>query len=80
MIVSTRDEPREPRLFQCGYLGDPPVPRRGSRLMVRPLAWADLGAARPLTRTRAGGPTDLDLVTAAVEEAARHLRTATRPA
>jgi hypothetical protein len=56
------------------------VPRRGSRLMVRPLAWADLGAARPLTRTRAGGPTDLDLVTAAVEEAARHLRTATRPA
>ena len=80
MIVSTRDEPREPRLFQCGYLGDPPVPRRGSRLTVRPLGWADLGAARPVIRTRAGGPTDLDLVIAAVEEAARHLRTATRPA
>lgn len=80
MIVSTRGGPREPRLIQCGYLGDPPRRPRGGRLTVRPLTWTDLGAGRPLTRARADGPTDLDLVVAAVEEAARHLRTATWPA
>jgi DNA segregation ATPase FtsK/SpoIIIE, S-DNA-T family len=86
LIVSTRDDPRVPRPFQCGYLGDPPAARRASRLTVTPVAWADLGTARPAGTTQAaarattrdGSPTDLDLVIAAIEEAARHIRTATR--
>jgi DNA segregation ATPase FtsK/SpoIIIE, S-DNA-T family len=86
MIASMRDEPWAPRPFQCGYLGDPPTARRGSRLSVTPLAWADLGTARPTATAqasaraaaRAGSSTDLDLIVAAIEEAARHIRTATR--
>ncbi|MGH3290901.1 MAG: FtsK/SpoIIIE domain-containing protein, partial [Trebonia sp.] len=86
MIVSTRDEPRTPRPFQCGYLGDSPAARRGRQLTVRPLAWADLGTARPVVNARTAaraaargeGPTDLDLVIDAIGEAARHLRIATR--
>jgi S-DNA-T family DNA segregation ATPase FtsK/SpoIIIE len=90
IIVSTRDEPRVPRPFQCGYLGEQPDARRGGRLTVTPVTWADLGNAHPVATAQAaapatpraaapaGGPTDLDLVVAAVEEAARHARTATR--
>jgi DNA segregation ATPase FtsK/SpoIIIE, S-DNA-T family len=97
IIVSTRDEPRVPRPFQCGYLGEQPDAMRGGERTVTPVAWADLGSARPAATAqaavpvtplaapvtpraaaRAAGPTDLDLVVAAVEEAARHARTATR--
>jgi len=80
LLMSARDEPRAPRLFQSGYLGDPPAAARGGRLTVTPLAWADLGTARPAARVRGAGPTDLDLVIAAIEEAGRHTRIATRPA
>jgi DNA segregation ATPase FtsK/SpoIIIE, S-DNA-T family len=75
MILSTTGEPRTPRPFQSGCLGDPPLGRSVAPLTVRPLAWADLGVARPAAAARAGGgPTDQDLVTQAIEEAARHLR------
>jgi hypothetical protein len=75
MILSTTSEPRTPRPFQSGCLGDPPLARSVAPLTVRPLAWADLGVARPAAAARAGGgPTDQDLVTQAIEEAARHLR------
>jgi hypothetical protein len=79
-----------PRPFQGGYLGEQPDARRGGERTVTPVAWADLGNARPAATAeaaapaapraaaRAGGPADLDLVVAAVEEAARHARTATR--
>jgi S-DNA-T family DNA segregation ATPase FtsK/SpoIIIE len=73
IILSTTGEPRTPRPFQSGYLDDP-LARSAGPLNVRPLAWADLGIARPAVTARGGGPTDQDLVIQAVEEAARHLR------
>ena len=75
MILSTKGEPRTPRSFQSGYLGDPPPVMSGSHLAVRTLGWADLGAARPAPVTRAGGgPTDQALVIKAIEEAARRIQ------
>jgi len=75
LLVSTRDEPRAPRLFQAGYLGDPPSAMRISRLTVRTLAWSDLGVARPAPPARGWvDVTDLDQVVGAIGEAARHVR------
>jgi S-DNA-T family DNA segregation ATPase FtsK/SpoIIIE len=75
MIFRAGDEPRPPRPFQSGYLGDPPPVRRDGRLTVRPLAWADLGTPRPAAEPAGeGSPTDLGLVIRAIEEAARHIR------
>ena len=74
MILFMKGESRTPRSFQSGYLGDPPPAVSGSRLTSRPLAWADVGAARPTAVARSdGGPTDQDLVIKAIEEAAGHL-------
>jgi DNA segregation ATPase FtsK/SpoIIIE, S-DNA-T family len=72
MILCTTDESRTPRLFQSGYLGDPP---RGSagHTAVRALKWTDLGEARPDQAAAGGGDTtDQDLIIKAIEEAARH--------
>ena len=71
MILCTTDESRTPRVFQSGYLGDPP-PGSVSQLSVRVLGWADLGAERPAPVTSGGGDaTDQELAIAAVVEAAR---------
>ena len=75
MILVTKDESRTPRLFQSGYLGDPPPDGRGGQTSVRMMTWADLGRPRP---DRAAGigdgkATDRALVITAIEEAAGRL-------
>jgi len=71
MILCTKDETRTPRLFQSGYLGDPP-PVGGARpARVRIAEWASLGTARPdETVDHRGAPTDQLLTVRAVEAAA----------
>ena len=74
MILSTTDESRRPRLFQSGYLGDPPPGRGTGQASVRQLGWADLGAARPdQAASNGAGATDQALAIAAIEEAAAQL-------
>jgi DNA segregation ATPase FtsK/SpoIIIE, S-DNA-T family len=80
MILSAKDAPRTPRLFQTGYLGDPPPTVRGSRPAVRTLGWADLGVTRPAPVTWGSErATDQALVIRAIEEAVRHVRVAGHP-
>jgi S-DNA-T family DNA segregation ATPase FtsK/SpoIIIE len=74
MILATKGEPRTPRAFQSGYLGDPPPTTAGSQLTVGILRWADLGVEPPAPATTGhGGPTDQVLVIRAIEEAGRRL-------
>jgi S-DNA-T family DNA segregation ATPase FtsK/SpoIIIE len=74
MILCTKDETRTPRLFQSGYLGDPP-PVGGARpARVRILDWVSLGIPRPEDRPHNGGAViDQTLTVRAVEDAARRL-------
>jgi S-DNA-T family DNA segregation ATPase FtsK/SpoIIIE len=82
MILCTKDEARVPRVFQSGYLGDPP-PREGAApARVRVVGWTSLGDPRPeTTGEHAAEVTDQSLVIAAIEQAARELGLAapTRP-
>jgi DNA segregation ATPase FtsK/SpoIIIE, S-DNA-T family len=72
MVLCTTDESRTPRLFQSGYLGDPPPSGMVAAASVRVLDQADLGAPRPAAAGRHGGTaTDQDLAVTAIEEAAR---------
>ncbi|RBY80901.1 hypothetical protein DQ238_07625 [Geodermatophilus sp. TF02-6] len=74
MILCTKDETRTPRLFQSGYLGDPPPVAGAQPARVRIVEWAALGAPRPQEPSAAGGAvTDQQLAIAAIEEAARRL-------
>ena len=76
MILCTTDENRTPRVFQSGYLGDPP-PGAATQLTVRTVSWPDLGAPRPAQASSdAGEVTDQELAIAAIEEAARSARIA----
>jgi DNA segregation ATPase FtsK/SpoIIIE, S-DNA-T family len=73
MILCTTAEIRTPRLFQSGYLGDPPPGGSAGHTAVRVLNWTDLGEPRPDPGTTGGGDTtDQDLTIKAIEEAARH--------
>ena len=73
MILCTTDENRTPRMFQSGYLGDPPPGASAGHTAVRALNWTDLGEPRPDPGTTGGGDTtDQDLTIKAIEEAARH--------
>jgi S-DNA-T family DNA segregation ATPase FtsK/SpoIIIE len=73
MILCTTDESRTPRLFQSGYLGDPPPGSGARHAAVRALEWTSLGEPRPDTGPAAGGDTtDQELAIRAIEEAARH--------
>ncbi|WP_238431040.1 FtsK/SpoIIIE domain-containing protein, partial [Frankia nepalensis] len=71
MILCTKDETRTPRLFQSGYLGDPP-PAGGARAArVRLVGWSTLGLPRPDEKIDHGGAaTDQTLTIWAIEEAA----------
>jgi S-DNA-T family DNA segregation ATPase FtsK/SpoIIIE len=74
MILCTKDEARIPRLFQSGYLGDPPPAGAARPARVRTLDWYTLGIPRPEERTDHGGTaTDQTLTVRAVEAAARRL-------
>jgi DNA segregation ATPase FtsK/SpoIIIE, S-DNA-T family len=77
MILRTGAENKAPRAFQSGYLGNPPPAGSVSRMTVRPLAWADLGAPRPAAKISGdGAASDQKLAIAAVEEAARRAQVA----
>jgi S-DNA-T family DNA segregation ATPase FtsK/SpoIIIE len=71
MILCTKDETRTPRLFQSGYLGDPP-PVGGARpARARLIGWATLGTIRPDEKIDHGGAsTDQILAIRAIEQAA----------
>ncbi|WP_232794412.1 FtsK/SpoIIIE domain-containing protein [Pseudofrankia saprophytica] len=71
MILRTKDETRTPRLFQSGYLGDPP-PMGGARpARVRTVGWVTLGTPRPEEKVDHGGAaTDQTLTIRAIEQAA----------
>jgi S-DNA-T family DNA segregation ATPase FtsK/SpoIIIE len=76
MILCTRDETRTPRVFQSGYLGDPPPGEGAPPARTRLLAWTCLGDPRPRPRERPDPgkqSTDQDLVITAVETAAFRL-------
>jgi DNA segregation ATPase FtsK/SpoIIIE, S-DNA-T family len=74
MILCTKDETRTPRVFQSGYLGDPPPAGQARPARVRIVEWATLGAARPEDRQDHGGAlTDQTLTVRAIEGAARRL-------
>jgi S-DNA-T family DNA segregation ATPase FtsK/SpoIIIE len=75
MILVTKDESRTPRLFQSGYLGDPPPDGGAGQVSVRTLTWADLGSPRPdrAVGNGDGQATDQTLVIKAIEEAADQL-------
>ncbi|WP_250286340.1 FtsK/SpoIIIE domain-containing protein [Frankia sp. CiP1_Cm_nod2] len=74
MILCTKDETRTPRLFQSGYLGDPPPAGGAPPARIRIVGWATLGTARPEERADHGGAaTDQTLTLRAVEAAARQL-------
>jgi S-DNA-T family DNA segregation ATPase FtsK/SpoIIIE len=73
MILCTTDETRTPRMFQSGYLGDPPPGASAGHIGVRALKWTDLGGARPDAGTSSSGDTtDQELTIKAIEEAGRH--------
>jgi DNA segregation ATPase FtsK/SpoIIIE, S-DNA-T family len=72
MILCTTDESRTPRLFQSGYLGNPPPGGSAGHTVVRTLQWTELGEARPDAGDTGGGDTtDQELTIKAIEEAAR---------
>ena len=73
MILWTGEEPRTPRPFQSGYLGNPPPAAGGDQTTVRTVRWTDLGVPRPLQAASGGGATDQELAIEAIEEAARQL-------
>jgi S-DNA-T family DNA segregation ATPase FtsK/SpoIIIE len=74
MILCTKDETRTPRLFQSGYLGNPPPTGQAPPARVRIVEWKALGAPRPEERAEAGdAPTDQELAIAAIEEASARL-------
>jgi S-DNA-T family DNA segregation ATPase FtsK/SpoIIIE len=75
MVLCTTDESRTPRMFQSGYLGDPPPSGTVTAASVRVLDQADLGAPRPpAAASHSGTATDQDLAVRAIEEAARLAR------
>jgi len=74
MILCTKDETRTPRLFQSGWLGDPPPADGAAPARVRIVAWPALGMPRPEERAvRGGAATDQRLAVDAVEAAAAGL-------
>jgi len=71
MIFTPKGASRQPRLFQSGYLGNPPPAGGTGGATVTFLRWTDLGTARPKPAvTGRGGPTDQELVITAIEHAA----------
>ncbi|OHV59313.1 FtsK/SpoIIIE domain-containing protein [Pseudofrankia sp. BMG5.36] len=73
MILCTKDETRTPRLFQSGYLGDPPPVGGGRPARVRVIGWVTLGTPRPEEKVDHGGAaTDQTLTIRAIERAAAH--------
>jgi DNA segregation ATPase FtsK/SpoIIIE, S-DNA-T family len=74
MILCTKDEVRQPQLFQSGYLGNPPPTGGAAPARLYPVEWSRIGEPRPVERTVEGeDPTDQDLAIAAVEAAALRL-------
>jgi S-DNA-T family DNA segregation ATPase FtsK/SpoIIIE len=73
MILCTKDATRTPRVFQSGYLGNPPPTGIAAPAQVRLVEWSTLGIARPATETARNGATDQDLSITAIEDAAREL-------
>lgn len=74
MILCTKDETRTPRVFQSGYLGNPPPTGAAAPARVRIVEWPALGAPRPEDRADHGGAsTDQDLAITAIEGAAHRL-------
>ena len=74
MILCTKDETRTPRLFQSGYLGNPPPAGGAPPARTRIVEWPALGLPRPEepADTR-GAATDQELAIAAVLDAARSM-------
>lgn len=71
MIVCTKDESRTPRIFQSGYLGNPPPTTGPPPARVRIAEWPVLGSPRPEARiNNDGSPTDQQLTVEAVIVAA----------
>lgn len=74
MILCTKDETRTPRLFQSGYLGNPPPTGQAAPARVRIVEWKALGAPRPEERVDFGdAPTDQELAIEAIEQASEEL-------
>lgn len=74
MILCTKDETRTPRVFQSGYLGNPPPTGAAAPARVRIVEWAAIGTPRPEDRVDHGGAsTDQDLTITAIEGAAHRL-------
>lgn len=74
MILCTKDEVRTPRLFQSGYLGDPPPVDGAAPAQVRLVDWSTLGMPRPEPERATGNrATDQDLAIAAIEAASTRL-------
>jgi S-DNA-T family DNA segregation ATPase FtsK/SpoIIIE len=74
MILCTRDETRTPRVFQSGYLGDPPPGDGAPPARTRLLAWSVVGVPRPAPpRGQKRVETDQLLCITAIEQAATHL-------
>lgn len=73
MILWTGEEPRTPRPFQSGYLGNPPPTAGGDQTTVRKLEWTNLGTPRPIMASGAEGKTDQELTITAIEDASRRL-------
>jgi S-DNA-T family DNA segregation ATPase FtsK/SpoIIIE len=74
MILWTAGENKTPRVFQSGYLGNPPPAGGVAALAVRTLDWTDLGAPRPAPAASGGTTTDQQLAIEAIREAARRTR------
>jgi S-DNA-T family DNA segregation ATPase FtsK/SpoIIIE len=74
MILCTKDETRTPRLFQSGYLGDPPPTGVARPARLRIVDWVALGVPRPEERAQHGGAaTDQTLTVHAIEAAGHRL-------
>ena len=74
MILCTKDETRMPRVFQSGYLGDPPPSGGAAPARVRIVEWPAVGTPRPEEGMDPGNArTDQALTIAAIEEAAVRL-------
>ncbi len=79
LILCTTDEVRLPRTFQSGYLGGSARDQGPPPVSVRQVAWSVVGLPRAQVVESTSGPTDQDLVIAAIERAAQGFVAPFRP-
>jgi S-DNA-T family DNA segregation ATPase FtsK/SpoIIIE len=69
LILCTKDETRTPRVFQSGYLGNPPPAGGTPPARVRVVEWPALGLPRPADPPApSGADTDQELTIRAIEQ------------